>query len=30
MLEDYFVTDGKVPENKLTLDVMVVSVRIQI
>lgn len=30
MLVDYFVADGKVPENKLALDVMVVSVRIQI
>lgn len=30
MLVDFFVADGKVPENKLTLNVMVVSARIQI
>ena len=30
MLVDFFVADGKVPENKLTRDVMVVSARIQI
>ena len=30
MLVDYFVADEKVSVNKLTLDVMVASVRIQV
>ena len=30
MLVDYFVADEKVPVNKLTLDVMVVSLQIQV